>query len=293
MKALVFNKNEYAYYIEKHLDKLKEKNIDLIYVDLKDFQGFEEECIAISGVIDKQTLEAIPNLKMIIVPYTGLNGLPLEKLEELGVKVLNTSAHGIFVAERALTLMLAISCSLISLHNKMVKGFWSCRNNSKMRKDWASIRGKKVAIYGYGVIGKEFVKLIEPFGCHIGILNYKNREFKGIENKDNLLELAKWCDYMVVCAPLNEKTKGSIDKVVLSEMNKKILINVGRGSIANEEDLYNYLKGKQLGGLASDVWFNYPKGEDSFSFPSVYPIHELDNVIMTPHNAGFEKLQKV
>ena len=67
-------------------------------------------------------------------------------------------------------------------------------------------------------------------------------------------------------------------KVVLA-----VLINVGRAPVVAEEDLYNALRSKQIGGAFIDVWYGYPTPEDPERKPSRYPIWELDNVIMTPH----------
>ena len=62
-----------------------------------------------------------------------------------------------------------------------------------------------------------------------------------------------------------------------------VLINVGRAPVVAEEDLYNALRNKQIGGAFIDVWYGYPTPEDPERKPSRYPIWELDNVIMTPH----------
>ena len=99
-------------------------------------------------------------------------------------------------------------------------------------------------------------------------------------------------DVIYICAPLSPSTEGTFDKNLLSNMKDKFLINVGRGKIVNELDLYNALKSKDLKGYASDVWFKYPNSKESLSFPSTYPIHEFNNVVMTPHSAAFTKGSK-
>lgn len=61
------------------------------------------------------------------------------------------------------------------------------------------------------------------------------------------------------------------------------IINVGRAPVIDEEALYNALAEKRIGGAFLDVWYGYPTPEDPERPPSRFPIHELDNVIMTPH----------
>ena len=70
------------------------------------------------------------------------------------------------------------------------------------------------------------------------------------------------------------------------------IINVARGEVCEEEDLYNFLKNKRIAGAALDTWWIYPerpkKGQKSEREPnpSDFPFHKLDNVIMTPHNSA-------
>ena len=62
------------------------------------------------------------------------------------------------------------------------------------------------------------------------------------------------------------------------------IVNIARGSIINETALYEALRDNRLrAGL--DVWYNYPKDDNIVTAtpPSVYPFHELENVVMTPH----------
>lgn len=72
-------------------------------------------------------------------------------------------------------------------------------------------------------------------------------------------------------------------------MNKSsIFINVSRGEIVNETDLYYALKNNIIGSAGIDTWYNYP----SFKNPDVYPsikhdFHKLDNIILSPHRSGY------
>ncbi|MFW5914144.1 MAG: NAD(P)-dependent oxidoreductase, partial [Bacillota bacterium] len=69
-------------------------------------------------------------------------------------------------------------------------------------------------------------------------------------------------------------------------LKDKYLINVGRGKIIDEKALFERLESGFIKGFASDVWFQYPK-EDETLAPSKYPIHTLDNVVLSPHTGGF------
>jgi len=72
---------------------------------------------------------------------------------------------------------------------------------------------------------------------------------------------------------------------MLMSMKGKFLVNVGRGSIVNEEGLYEALKSGVLKGAAIDTWYTYPV-TGVLGAPSRYPIHKLSNVVLSPHVGG-------
>ena len=67
-----------------------------------------------------------------------------------------------------------------------------------------------------------------------------------------------------------------------------IFINVGRADIIDQYALYDALKSGHLFGAGLDVWWNYPKGKEArkHTFPSDAPLHELTNLVMSPHRAA-------
>ena len=94
-------------------------------------------------------------------------------------------------------------------------------------------------------------------------------------------------DFIVISLPLTPKTENLIDENILRKMKGKYLINIGRGNIINEKFLYCSLKDRTLTGAGIDTWYQYPDKESPEKLPSKYAFHELDNVVMSPHNAGY------
>jgi phosphoglycerate dehydrogenase-like enzyme len=252
-----------------------------------------EETIAcemlIGGRINEEILSEHPNLKYNYVPYTGLNGLDLSLCKEREITVYNSHTHAVYVAEKAMALILSLLGKVVLYHNNLMRGDFSNRNNSN-RIGWTSLFNKTIGIYGYGHIGVELAKMLQPFNPKI--IAYDINQSYDVEYAKDLNELTEKSDIVVICVPSTPQTVGSIDKEVLTIMEDKFLINVGRGNVVNEEDIYNALRDLTLKGYGSDVWFTYPKEEDSMSFPSNYPIHELPNVVMTPHCAAFSEGSK-
>jgi phosphoglycerate dehydrogenase-like enzyme len=66
-----------------------------------------------------------------------------------------------------------------------------------------------------------------------------------------------------------------------------VLINVARGDIVAEEALYAALRDKTIAGAVLDTWYVYPSSAEPDPYPSRFPFHELDNLIMTPHASGW------
>ena len=169
-----------------------------------------------------------------------------------------------------------------------MKGNWSKRTEPD-RISWTSLSNKRVAIYGYGIIGKEIHRLMKPFGIEVGVIDYRNRRPHDVHVFKRLEELAVWSDVFIIAAPLTDETTGRIDETMFAALKNKVLINIGRGQIINEDALYEALESGSLKGFGSDVWFQYPTKDRKTIMPSKHPIESFDNVVMTPHCAGFEE----
>ena len=69
-----------------------------------------------------------------------------------------------------------------------------------------------------------------------------------------------------------------------------VIINIARGAIINEKDLYIALNKKKIGGAIIDTWFKYPVDKSKKDFkPSIYAFNKLSNVVMTPHISAWSE----
>ena len=225
------------------------------------------------------------NLKGVIIPYTGHNGIDLEQLKEDNLMLFITPTRSKYVAEKAIALMFALLGKVVTYHELLKVGNWSSRN-SDTRVPWESLQGKSIGLFGYGRIGKLIHKMLKGFDVEFYTLDREKEYPEDIILVKNLTNLVQCSDIIIVSSPLNQSTESLFNKQLLSRMKKKFLINVGRGKIVEEESLYNALKNKDLKGFASDVWYNYPHGKEVM-LPSTYPIHEFENVVMSNHSGGF------
>jgi len=95
------------------------------------------------------------------------------------------------------------------------------------------------------------------------------------------------CDAVLVACALAPETKGLIDARRLALMKPgALLIDIARAAIVGEDALYAALRDGRLGGAALDVWWQYPTPAEPNRRPSRRPIHELPNVLITPHSSS-------
>jgi phosphoglycerate dehydrogenase-like enzyme len=188
-------------------------------------------------------------------------------------------------------LILAFYGRIIEFHNDMARetrwhGFWVGRG---LDDTWESIEGKRAVILGAGEIGRQTARLLSPFGVETIGFRRRKRETAPAEFDRMVYDLDEAIEageIVIVDLPATDRTRGLLDDARLSRMAGKLLVNVGRGSIVDEEALYTRLSDGTLRGAAIDCWYTYPR-EGVVGAPSRYPVHQLENVVLSPHIAGF------
>lgn len=252
--------------------------------------AFDELDAVVANPIDAAYYEKATRLKAVFVPFVGVNHLPAELLARKGIAAYNCHGNAESVAERALVLALAGFGRVIEYHNDLKAGRWHGFWVNKGREDfWHSIFRARCAVLGTGAIGEALAKLLKAFDCHV--VGYRRRS--GLPKPEHFDEMApslaeaiQGARIVFVTLPLTDATRGLIGRAELQAMHGAYLVNVGRGEVVDEEALYEALKDGMLAGAGLDVWYRYPQGGSSEGWPSRFPIHELPNVVLSPHVAG-------
>jgi D-3-phosphoglycerate dehydrogenase len=229
--------------------------------------------------IDKEVLNGCPNLKIISKYGVGLNNIDLNGCKERNIAIgWSGGVNRLSVAEMTLGYILMLSRNLYITSNQLKRGVWN-------KNGGFELSGKTVGIIGVGFIGKELIRLLEPFRCKIlvnDIIN-QNRYYK----KYNLIEsskdeIYKNADIITLHTPLNSTTNNMITLKEMKIMKKSaILINSARGGLINEDDLKFALQNNIIAGGAIDVYINEP--------PTNKELIEIPNLITTPHIGGNSK----
>ena len=265
-------------------------DVEFIADSERSLAEFESLEAIVSNPVPRERYESARGLKAVFVPFVGINHLPADLLLERGVEVFNCHGNAFSVAERALAMTLAAYGRVIEFHNDLRQGKWHGFWVGKGHEDfWHSLYGKPCAILGVGAIGTALARLLKAFDCPV--TGYRRRtseetplHFDRVTN--DLADAVRDAEIVFVALPLTDETEGLVSRELLASMKGKFLVNVGRGGIVDEEGLYRALADGILSGAAIDTWYTYPAKGLMSGDPSRFPIHELPNVVLSPHVAG-------
>ena len=249
--------------------------------------------VLIAGRPSRAQLDASPNLRAVIVPFAG----PAEETRTLLADYPNLTLHNLHhnaipTAEMALALLLS-TARFIPLGDRLLRqGDWAARYDKPPE---VVLHGQTALILGFGAIGQHVAHLCSAFGMRI-LATRRNPDVPlpaglvaDVFAPDRLHELLPQTDVLIVTLPLSADTRGLIGQRELALLPQHaLLVNIGRGDVVDEEALYEALRSRQLAGAGIDVWYRYPENDDdrAATFPSSFPLQELDNVVMSPHHGG-------
>jgi D-3-phosphoglycerate dehydrogenase len=259
---------------------LKDSSIDNICRNVADCSGI----LARTASFTKEVIEAAPLLKVIARHGVGFDNIDLAAATARGIQVCNTpNANAESVAEHTIMLILACAKNLLVSDRELRKGNFEIRNRIPGR----DVAGRTLGIIGFGRTGKAVAKKA-ALGLDMSILVYGHQMEEGLPDYitpvNNLDDLIRQSDYITLHVPLREDTVNLINSEKLCLMKPDaVLINTARGSVVNEYDLYQALKEHIIAGAGLDVFDEEPF---TLKLPALF---ELDNVIVTPHNAALTK----
>ena len=235
--------------------------------------------------ITKEIIDAAANLKVIGVCSVGLNHVDMDACKAKGVQVFNAPGlNANAVAELTFSKMLDLSRHTIPAnYDVKVNKTWD-----KYKFVGRELRGKTLGILGFGRIGQRVGELGRAFKMNIvaydpylpaHVFEEQQATSMGID------ELLKVSDFVTIHMPLTPETKDLFNAKSLAEMkDDAVVLNMARGGIVNEQDMYEALKAGKIGGYASDVMENELAGgglTEGAGFDS--PLFECENFLVSPH----------
>ena len=240
--------------------------------------------IANKARLNEESMKDAPNVKLICEFATGYDNVDLEYCKKRGIAVANVVDYSTpAVAQHTFAMALYLLERLPYYDNYVKSGTYASQDRfSNFDKPFLELEGKRWGIVGLGNIGKKTAKIAKAFGCEVVYYSVtgknSNQEYKRVEF-DELLET---CDFISVHCPLSDLTKNLIDYSAMKKMKKTaILLNVARGPVINNVDLYRALTEGEIYAAGLDVLEKEPITDEN----PLSKIKDSEKLIITPHMA--------
>ncbi len=233
------------------------------------------DCAIIGGdIVSDRMLTELPHIKNIGVFGVGLNTVDLAACRKHRIRLgYKTGVNKLAVAELALSFMIAGLRWVTPLSLEMRAG---TRPRTRVGRN---LSGRRVGLHGCGHIGKEMVRLLQPFGCDIivhDIRDYPDFYRQHGVTPVSFAELLEASEVLSLHLPLTRKTRDLYDEEALSRLPPDcVLINTCRGGIVDEQALMRRLEAGQIVAACFDVFEPEPPENDR--------LLRHPNLLSTPH----------
>ena len=256
--------------------KFNDDSLKLQGDTLVDFLKGHQKAITALETIDDNLLSKLPELKVVSKFGVGLDMIDRQAMHKHSVKLGWTGGvNRRSVSELVISFAIALLRHVPASHREVLSGTWR-------QHIGGYLSGRTVGIIGCGYVGKDLVKMLQPFECPILVNDIKNYDdfYKQYNIKSvGKEELLARSDVVTLHTPLDDSTRNMLTSERLSLMKSDaILINVARGGLLDEKALKHMLINGKLGGAALDVFSIEPPQDEE--------LLKLSNFIVTPHIGG-------
>ena len=261
-------------------------------------QALEESVEVLYTFYLPADLSRAPKLKWVQLHAAGVDRLldyPVMKSD-----ILLTTASGI----HATTIAEYVFASILAFNRRVPQMLYYQGRREWPQGRWhlfarPELRDSTLGIVGYGSIGREVGRIARCFGMRVvatkrsvsqmrdvGYVAQDTGDKEGtlldeVFPPERLSEMLSLCDYVVIAVPLTLETRKLIGKAELRAMKPSAyLVNISRGGTVDEVALLRALQEGWIAGAGLDVFEEEPLSSDS-------PLYELENIILSPHVAGF------
>lgn len=210
-----------------------------------------------------------------------------------GVPICNCHGHARAMAEYAIGAMLALQRDLAAADRALRRGEWD-HGASFGAPRGGDLAGARLLVLGGGESTRELVRLGDALGMAVTVATRHPDRSRDAPPRVHFVPFTvlrqhlPHADYLVVSVPLTTETDGLLDRETLALLPAAaILVNMARSRVVDEAALFDALANGRLRAAAIDVWGRRPSSVDERLSPSEHPFGELENVLMTPHLAGW------
>lgn len=238
------------------------------------------EADIIFGWPKEEEINKAVNLSWLHLPSAGADTY-IEPNLYLNKDVLLTTSSGVYgmpIAEHVIAMILSYNRNLQVYALLKQEKIW---DNNHTTRDFY---GSTIGIIGFGDIGNELAIRAKALGARVLIVKRKPSTMPEYVDKqyitEDIDEVLRQADCIVLTLPATEKTKGIISRERLNVMKQDaFLVNIGRGELIDQDALIEALKENKIGGAGLDVMTPEP-------LPVENPLWELPNVMISQHSSG-------
>ena len=234
--------------------------------------------------LNESTLQGAKNLKLITLFSTGYDCVDIAYCAAHGIKVANVKDYCTDAVSQHTFAMLFYLLEHLRHYDEYVKsGAYGAQERfSNFDLPFVELTGKTWGIVGMGNIGSRVAGIAKAFGCRVIFYSASGKStctaYEQVD-KDTLLAQS---DFLSLHCPLSERTRNLIDKDALRKMKRTaILLNVARGAVINNADLYWALQNEEIAAAGLDVLEKEPIASDNL----LGRIKDSNRLLITPHMA--------
>ena len=234
--------------------------------------------------INEQTIGTAKNLKLVCVTATGTNNLDKEYLKKRGIAWRNVAGYSTESVTQHTFALLFYLLEKIRYYDDYVKDEKYINDTvfTHFAEHFNEVNGKTWGIIGLGTIGRRVADIAKAFGARVIYYSASGSPAQEGYEQVDFETLLTTSDIVSVHAPLNEYTKDLMNRETFAKMKKTaIFLNLGRGPIVVEQDLYEALETGEIAAAGLDVLCEEPMSETN----PLAKIKDSKKLIITPHIA--------
>jgi phosphonate dehydrogenase len=210
------------------------------------FMGFMTDCV------DARWLADAPSMKIVAAALKGFDSYDVEACERAGVWL---SIVPDLLTEPTAELALGLA---IALGRHIRAGDAHVRSGDFV--GWrpmlygSGLAGATVGVIGLGAVGRAIIDRLQGFGTR-QVLGVDPASADDRATSVELHTALEESDFLFLAAPLTAMSRHLIDERALRRVRRgQLMINIGRGSVVDEEAIASALDQQHLGGYAADVF---------------------------------------
>ncbi len=234
--------------------------------------------------INEQTIGTATNLKLVCVTATGTNNLDKEYLDAHHIAWRNVAGYSTETVTQHTFAMLFYLLEKLRYYDDYIKNgnYINDTSFTHFAEHFSEINGKTWGIIGLGAIGRRVAQIAQAFGANVIYYSASGRPAQDGYTQVDFDTLLTTSDIISVHAPLNEYTENLLDKDAFAKMKRNcIFLNLGRGPIVVEQDLYEALVHDEIAAAGLDVLCQEPMSADN----PLIKIQDSRKLLITPHIA--------